>query len=76
MSQLTINIPAEHTERVLTAIAANNSYKEDIHGTQAQFARKLIIEWVKAQLRQYEGSQAAVAARDSANSSADAVPIT
>ncbi len=67
MAQLTITIANSDVDRIMDALG----YQETIGGqpnpeTKTVFAQRKIIEWIKSNVRQYEGSVAARAARASA----------
>ena len=71
MAQITLDIPAPVTNRVLDAIAANNNYNAGTDGTKAQFAKVQLVKFLKAQVAQFEGKSAARAAETAANLSVE-----
>lgn len=54
MAQITIDIPAGVTNRVLDAFASEYRYNVDTDGTKASFAKKQIIEFIKRTVRDSE----------------------
>jgi len=71
MAQLTIDIPAGVTSRVLDAIAYEYNYDALIDGTKAAFAKKQVIEFLKRTVKDHEGSGAVRAARSTVISDVD-----
>lgn len=72
MAQITLDIPAgAQTTRVLDAICALHGYNAATDGTKAAFAKKVVIRWVKEEVRRYEVRLAADAAVATASSGVD-----
>jgi len=64
MAQITFTFPDAVAPRVVTAICFNGNYQDELESgvpnpeTKAQFARRMVMEWVKDQVRTYEGNTA------------------
>jgi hypothetical protein len=71
MADITITVPNAVLSRVLDAIAARNGYIAAVHGTKAQFAKSLIIAWIKREVKGYEAGLASESAINTANASVD-----
>lgn len=60
MSQIIITIADSQTARVINALSTQTGYQPfDINGvpnpeTRAQFAKRMIINWIKSQVRSQE----------------------
>jgi hypothetical protein len=68
MAQLTITVANSDVDRIMNALG----YQETINGqpnpeTKTAYAQRQIIEWLKSNVRRYEGSIAARAARAAAS---------
>ena len=69
MANITISIPDEFIPRVVAALKVQDG-RNPADGlpqgvTQAAFVRRVISDWVRARVRQYEMSQAVQVAGDS-----------
>lgn len=71
MANITITIPDAVLQRVLDAVAATRNYNPATDGTKAQFARAVLIAWLKGIVVDHEGNvatnNAAASARTTAN---------
>jgi hypothetical protein len=78
-ADVTVTIPDPEVTRVLNAIALTQGYTglnpQGGAETKAQFAKRMLKNWVIAQVKQAEGTPAADAARATANASVDAIGI-
>lgn len=63
--QLTITVSDSVANRVLDAIASEYNYQPGSE-TKAQFAKRMVIDFVKSAVRRYESYSAAEAARQQA----------
>jgi len=71
MAQITFDIPAGVTNRVLDALAARHGYNASVDGTKAAFAKKVIKRWIMDEVRAYEGSAAGAVAQLAAAQAVD-----
>jgi hypothetical protein len=82
MADITITLtPAAALTRAVDAICALYGYQTLINGnpnpeTRNNFAKRIVAEWVKAQVVQYESGVAMESARVTAKASAEALSIT
>jgi hypothetical protein len=78
-ADVTITIPDPEVTRVLNAIASTNGYTglnpQGGAETKAQFARRMLRNWVIAQVKIAEGEPAADAARAAVNASVDSIGV-
>ena len=66
MANITITIPDAVVPRVLDAVSARNGYNTATDGTKAQFAKAVLVRWLKAEVVGYEKNKASEEAADSA----------
>jgi len=86
MASITINIGNADLPRVITGVCGFFNYSATIPQiigdplpnpeTQAQFARRMVVEAVRSWVKTYEMQQAAIAAQQTASAAADLVNIT
>lgn len=62
MASITITIPDAVLTRVLDAIAARHGYDPLTDGTKAQFAKSVVIGWLKKEVVEHEANTAAASA--------------
>lgn len=67
MAQITIDIPAGVTPRVIDAIAARYGYQATVNGvanpeTKGAFAKRMVVKWVKDIVREHEAALAQTSA--------------
>lgn len=56
MSQIRLTIPDAALDRVLAAIAGNFDYDPSGGETQTQFAKRMIVDWMKGQVVEFEST--------------------
>lgn len=71
MGQITFNVPDAVEQRVLDAVAVSRGWTPESGLTKLQFFRKVVREFVKGVVSEYEASAAARAAYATAKTSAD-----
>lgn len=80
MADVTITIPDAQATRVLNAFAAQLNYTgtnpQGQAETKAQFARRMLREYIVAVVKQNEGEVASKTARTTSDASVDAIGIT
>jgi hypothetical protein len=88
MATITINIPDNVLQRVVNGVAVAHGYQERIPDpanpdatipnpqTRAQFAKAMLVKFVKDSVKQAEAIEAAEAARQQAARDADLINIT
>lgn len=78
-AEITITIPDAHIARVRDSIAANRGYTgTDPQGnpeTKTQFAKRMIVQWIKTEVKRAEGHTATTAAQAAVDSSVEAIGI-
>jgi hypothetical protein len=81
MAELRITIPDEWAPRVMEAIAALHGYTETLGDgtpnpeTKAQFAKRIVGRWLKAQTLQFESSRAAAEAQTAKQAEFDSLDL-
>ena len=63
MAVLNLTIPDAVVNRIFDAIAANHGYNAGGGQTKAQFAKQIVIQFLKNEVQSLESRQAADAAR-------------
>lgn len=76
MAQIVVTVPDAVLQRVLDAFAAAYGYQATIDGspnpeTKAQFARRMVRQYVKNTVVAHEAEQAAITARQTAADAAN-----
>jgi hypothetical protein len=78
-TDVTVTIPDAEATRVLNAIASQQGYTglnpQGGAETKAQFAKRMLRNWIIAQVKAAEGNAAADSARSTANTSVDSIGI-
>lgn len=86
--EVKFTIPTAHTTRIIDGVCYEHHYQAEVPDpdnpekvipnpeTKAQFAKKMIVQWVKNCVKSYEGVQAAHAARDEKIAEVEAINIT
>lgn len=69
--KLTIDIPDGVAQRLIDAVASNQGWTEASGQSKAQFAKRYVIETLRANVRQHEGARAGEQARRDAEDRAD-----
>lgn len=71
MTQITISIPDEQTDRVVDALCARGGYSDSLGVTKKAFAKQFVINFVKGNVAEHEATQAALQAVETANEEVD-----
>ena len=71
MAILSITIPDAIANRVINAIALDHGWSEENHLTKVQFAKQVVIDFMKSSVKAYERNQATEAAKITAEASVD-----
>lgn len=72
MATLSITIPNPVVDRVQDALAARHHYNPETDGTKAAFAKQLVIEYLKREVKEYEADTAGSDARQAAITAVEA----
>lgn len=86
MANITLTIPDDKIQRIITAFTKEFGYQDNITNedgttspnpeTKAQFTKRMVIEYIKQTTRNYEANIAAGAARVSTNADVNSINIT
>lgn len=70
----------DNRTRIIDGIAYQHGYQDEIDGeanpeTKGEFVKRMVIRWVKENVKAYEANKAAIEARDAAIANADAISV-
>lgn len=71
MASINITIPDAVVPRVLDAVASRYNWTPESGLTKAQFAKDVIVKWLKETVKMHEGNVASVAAQAASNQQVD-----
>jgi len=71
MANITITIPDSVVTRVLDAVAVRYEWAPESGLTKAQFAKSVIVKWLKETVKMHEGNLASNAAQATSNQQVD-----
>lgn len=74
--QFSLTVPDDKRAGILQDFTEFHGYNEERDGTRAEFAKRLVADFVRSSVRNYRGAVAAEAARAAAVADVDKVGIT